>query len=469
MNKLIAPIKAIKAQYIPLMTVYFAVGFAGIASVTNTLFFKNGISLTASDLISLGIWTGLPWSIKMVFGSLIDGLPIFGSNRKAYIYLGNLLIVLGTLGMIDHASTQYIFSILGEYGGLLLTGLLSTIGVVTSDIVADTMAIEVVEDGPNKDKELGLVQVLSRLALSGGALIGAASAGPLATAFTPAIVYTMTLVCPLLSTIATALTKLKANSVSQLNYKILLGGLGYGIFCILSGMFLGDYSQLVVFSVAMVVLTYMMAGLVKDMPAGAQKAFVMAMIAIFLFRVVPGVGPAGQWWYIEALGFDANFLGLLSTVAAISSFIVLWLLADSITNHSIFKTMLVLTGLVTVLSLPDILVYYGLHEALGVSARTLIMADTAIIGPLGQLSMIPLGVLVARNAPENSRAIYISLTASLMNIALVGGDLITRELNKIFIVTRTDFSEMGGLLIISLTISTVLSIIGLITLKRGDI
>ena len=466
MEKLLAPIKSIRARYIPLLTIYFTVGLAGISSVTNVFFFKNSISLAASDLVSLSIWIGLPWSIKMVFGTLIDGLPLFGSNRKSYIILGNILIILGTVGMVDHASTRILFSHLGEYLGLLLTGLLTTNGVVISDIVADTMAIEMVEDGPNRDKDLGMVQVLSRMSLALGGLIGALMTGYAATHLDPHMVYASTLILPLQCILVTLFIKLPRIVSSSVNWKIFVGGVLYGLVCILSGMFLGDYSQLVVFLVAMVVLIMMMHSILGDMAADAVKPFIMAMIAIFLFRTVPGVGPAGQWFYIEKLGFDANFLGTLSIVAACCSLAALWFLADSITNHSIFKTMGLLTGLITVLSLPDILIYYNLHTVLGVPAKALVLVDTAAIVPMAQLSMIPLGVLIARNAPERSRAVYISLTASLMNIALVGGDIITKKLNEIFIITRTDFSELGYLMISSLSISTAMSIIGLVLLWR---
>jgi hypothetical protein len=453
------------------MAVYLTTGLAGLASVTSTLFMKDIVTLSAAQLISLSIWVGLPWSIKMVFGTLIDGVPIFGSNRKAYIYLGNLLIVLGTLGMVDHASTQYIFNLVGEYMGLLLTGLTTTIGVVTADIVADTMAIEVVEESDPKmrDKELGMVQVLSRLFLSTGILIGAAITGPLATNLEPHIVYLLVLICPLIAVIATSIapTQLQDTLKPVLNKPILIGGLVYGGLCILAGAFLGEYAQISVFIIAMTALLLMMKSLLKEMPENMVKSFVMAMLAIFMFRVVPGIGPAGSWFYIEQLGFSANFLGTLSIVGAVSSFVVLWLLADSITNHSIFKTMSILIFMVTLLSLPDILVYYNVHNMLGVNAKTLILADTAMIGPMGQLSMIPLGVLIARNAPRQSRAVYIALTASLMNISLVAGDLITKFLNDIFIVTRTDFSQLGYLMVTSLTLSTVLSIMGLVILRRS--
>lgn len=461
------PIKSMRARYVPLLAVYFSVGFSAIASVTNTFFFKNAVSLSAEDLVSLSIWIGLPWSIKMVFGALIDGIPILGNRRKSYIFLGNAMIALGTLGMIDHASSRHLIGAFGEYTGLLLSGLMATVGVVISDIVADTMAIEVVEEGPDKIQELGMIQVLARLALSIGAVAAASVTGWLAANLEPQTVYTLTLVCPAIAIIATALVRLEpVQSAPQVKGKILLGGLLYGVLCVAAGMFLGDYSQEVIFVLALGIIGYMMRDVLGEIPEEARKTFVMSMIAIFLFRVVPGVGPSGQWFYIDHLGFDAEFLGTLSIIAAVSSMSVLWMLAGSITRHSIFNTMSVLIILATVLSLPDILVFYGIHEMIGVSARSLVLMDTAMIAPIGQLAMIPLGVLVARNAPDNTRAVYISLTASLMNIALVGGDLITKVLNRVFVVTRTDFTQLGNLMIASLTISTVLSIIGLVVLRR---
>jgi MFS family permease len=457
-------IKSIKAKYIPLLVVYFTTGLAGLSAVTATVFFKDTISLSAETLIELGVYIGLPWSIKMIFGSFIDSIKLGGNNRKSYIYLGQLLVFLGTLGMVDHTSTQYIFSALGEYAGLLLTGLTVTIGVVMSDIVADVMAIELVpEDSPNRDKELGMVQVLARLALALGGVTAALLTGYLASTFAASTVFSIELIGPVLAIVATVLSRVNYTpKVSPINRSLLLTGVGYGIFVVMSGMFLG---QDIVFLGSLAIIIYMMKGLLKDFKPGAVRGFVLAMIAIFLFRVVPGIGPAGSWWYMNSLGFDESFMGTLRIIANVSGLVVLWFLANSITNHSIFKTMTVLIGLVTVLSLPDILVFYDLTG--GLSARTVVLADTAMIAPLAGLSMIPLGVLIAKSAPEHARAAYISVTASLMNISLVGGDIITKYLNKIFVVTRDNFDQLGQLMIYSLIISTVLSIIGLVVLYFG--
>ena len=146
-------------------------------------------------------------------------------------------------------------------------------------------------------------------------------------------------------------------------------------------MFLGDYSQEVVFFVAGGVLVYMMRSILLDLPKETINSFVLAMIAIFLFRVVPGVGPATSWYFIDHLGFDAEFLGTLRIIAAVTSLGALLGLANSITSQSILKTMTILTVLATVLALPEILIYYDVHKMMGLSARSVIIADTALESP----------------------------------------------------------------------------------------
>jgi hypothetical protein len=140
---------------------------------------------------------------------------------------------------------------------------------------------------------------------------------------------------------------------------------------------------------------------------------------------------------------------------------VLFLLAPYFAKGKIFSSMAIITGLGLLLGLPEIAVYYGWHEVLGLSARTVMLADAAAGAPLGALSMIPLGILIAQHAPEAQRATYIALTASFMNVPLMGGKVLTEQLNKIFVVTREDFSQLGMLLCSGWGVAAICSVIGL--------
>ena len=61
--------------------------------------------------------------------------------------------------------------------------------------------------------------------------------------------------------------------------------------------------------------------------------------------------------------------------------------------------------------------------------------------------MVPLLTLVAYYAPAGHRATWFALMASLMNLALVAGQLQTKYLNHLFTVGRGDYGELGMLLL----------------------
>jgi len=91
-----------------------------------------------------------------------------------------------------------------------------------------------------------------------------------------------------------------------------------------------------------------------------------------------------------------------------------------------------------ILSLPNISLFFGLHhwteETFGFGARTIAVIDAAAASPFAQLSMIPLLTLISFYAPPGHRATWFALMASLMNMALVAGQLQTKYLNETFVV-----------------------------------
>jgi BT1 family len=80
-----------------LVVVFFAYGALGLADFTRDLWIKESLSFTPSQLAGIGVWLTLPWTVKMVFGELVDTVPMFGSHRKSYILIGALLMAMGLL------------------------------------------------------------------------------------------------------------------------------------------------------------------------------------------------------------------------------------------------------------------------------------------------------------------------------------------------------------------------------------
>jgi hypothetical protein len=77
------PVRALRWSYVPLLMVYFAYGALGLIDVSRDMWIKERLTLSASELAGLGVWLSLPWTMKMVFGQLVDCFPILGSQRSS--------------------------------------------------------------------------------------------------------------------------------------------------------------------------------------------------------------------------------------------------------------------------------------------------------------------------------------------------------------------------------------------------
>jgi hypothetical protein len=180
---------------------------------------------------------------------------------------------------------------------------------------------------------------------------------------------------------------------------------------------------------------------------GISRAVAVAAFAIFCFRAVPGAGQGFNYWAIDRLGFDQEFLGVLAQVSAVLSLIGLIVFRKPITHRPVSYTLFWVTIAGAVLYLPTIGLFYGVNEWFGVSPRTFAFIDTTISAPLSQLSMVPMLALIARTAPRGAEATMFAIMASLMNLALSASELGTRYLNTFFGVTQHDYSSLGRLLV----------------------
>ena len=191
-TQLLQPIRAMRLRYVPLLMVYFAYGALGVVDIARDLWVKEGLSLSPAELAGLGVWFGLPWTIKMVFGELVDTVPILGSRRKVYVFLGATFTAAGLLTLAGAAGGWLVW--LKPDQLFVLGMMLIVLGTVVQDVVADAMSTEVVErtDAQGRPRpeaeiraELGMVQVLGRLALSLGIVSVAGLSGVLSDYFSP--------------------------------------------------------------------------------------------------------------------------------------------------------------------------------------------------------------------------------------------------------------------------------------------
>jgi hypothetical protein len=474
---LLTPVRAMRLRYLPLLMIYYAYGALGLVAIAEAFWVKEALTFTPAQLAAIAVWLTLPWTIKMVFGQLADSVPILGSQRRAYVFIGASLVAAG-LVILAGAAGGWI-TVASKDSLYVAAQLMIVVGVVLQDVIADAMTTEVVDrvgaDGAPRPKaeverELGLVQVLGRLALWSGVLSVAGLSGWLAQIYSYETVFLIGLAIPAISATGAILVRLDGTAPKPVDWRILGGGLVFGAVVLAIGLGGVPFGQELVFVISLIVIALMLYRIGEDLEEAHRKRIFYAALVIFLYRSSPGVGEGYRWFTIDVLGFDEAFYGTLAQIGAGLSLAGAWLFSDVITRQPIAKVLLWLTVIGTILSLPSIGLALRIDQwtetNLGFGARTIAFVDTTVTSPFAELSMIPALTLVAINAPTGRRATWFALMASLMNIALVAGQLQTKYLNLFFEIDRGSYANLAALTIAAVTLGFAVPVAGILAFGK---
>ncbi|MFN5746511.1 MAG: hypothetical protein ACK443_10555 [Methylococcaceae bacterium] len=508
--------RELRLSYLPPLMVYLAAGISGLTAIVGTFFVKDYLGLSAEFLAALSFWAMLPWTLKLPVGHLVDliwrfkgGLVFFGAGLVA----ASLLIMFGLLH--DRAVMD---AILPAENWFVISTLLAPIGYVLQDVVADAMTVEAVpkisaEGQPLNESEQRLMhstmQTLGRVAIIAGTLLVAlvnvfmfSGVETMAEGEKVAIyedLYLMALAIPAISCsgviFALYLQRKLQRSLKTLGYTrseivtmtriqteptrpnwlILGGGIAFALASISVGIADFRYGQEIIFVISMAIVLFLMRRLTDEMEPGARSVLVGTALLIFFFRATPTPGPGSSWWMIDELGFDQSFMARLSLIGSVLSLAGLFIFRRYMAEKSIAQVVGLLTIIATVLSMPTIGMYYGLHHWTAsltggiVDARFIAIIDTALESPLGHIAMVPMLAWIAHSAPSHLKATFFAVMASFTNLSLAFAQLATKYLNEIYHVTRAvkdpsnghitvaaDYSQLGHLLIAVTIIGWVL-------------
>jgi hypothetical protein len=259
------------------------------------------------------------------------------------------------------------------------------------------------------------------------------------------------------------------------NWWILGGGLLFVAFILVVGLSTLAYNEEIVFAGSMAIVVFLMVRLTRELEPDARATLVGTAVVIFMFRAIPTPGPGVTWWMIDELGFDQQFLSVLSLIGSSLTLAGMFIFRRFMAERSIAYVIGFLTIAAFVLALPIVGMYYGVHEWAAamtggvVDARFIALVDTALESPLGQIAMIPMLAWIASSAPANLKATFFAIMASFTNLALSLSQLGSKYLNQIFIVTRAvrdpvtgalqvpaDYSQLGDLLVTQVLIGLAL-------------
>jgi hypothetical protein len=498
--------RQMRLSYVPPLMVYLAAGVSGLTGIVGTFFVKDYLGLSAEFLATLGFWAMLPWAMKMPVGHLVD---LFWRHKAKMIYLGAALITASLLIMLNLlADPDAMTGLLPAETWFVIATLLAPIGYVIQDTVADAMTVEAVsrvdEHGmPVQEEQIRLahttMQTLGRVAIIGGTLIvalanvylfrGVENMDAADQAAIYVRIYRWALLIPVISVFGVLLAaylrssqewKLAAqgyeaedieralarpvDELPEINWWILGGGLSFTLFAVVMGLAQMPYNEEMVFAGSLFIVLFLMWRLTDELSAAVRKQLFGIALVIFVFRAVPSTGAGSTWWMIDELGFDQQFLSKLSLISSSLTLFGMFLFRRFMAERSITEIIAILTVIFTVLNLPEISLYYGFHHwtqahiASFIDARFIVLVDTALESPLGQIAMIPMLAWIANSAPPRLKATYFAVMAAFVNLALSLSQLLTKLLNQWFIVTRevrhpitgavsipADYSQLGGL------------------------
>ena len=519
--------REMRLSYLPPLMVYVAAGISGLTSIVGTFYVKEKLGLSAEFLAMLGFWMMLPWALKMPMGHLVD---LIWRWKGLLVYLGASLIMLSLLimiGLLGHTETMIAMASIETW--YVVSALLAPIGYVLQDVVADAMTVEAVPRVDENGNKLGLekrklmhvtMQTLGRVAIIGGGVLVSVvnvfvlrDAGSLPEVEKEAVyllVYELALIIPLISIFGVVFASwlrrreykrflalghsrqeadrlLNIHSESPaVNWWILGGGLAFTLISLSVGLSRMPGSEEIIFVISMAIVIFLMWRLTGELEPDARNVLVGTAVLIFIFRAIPGPGAGSTWWMIDELGFDQQFLAVLSLVGATLTLFGMFIFRRFMAERSIAYIIGFLTIVGTFLSLPIIGMYFGLHQWTAamtggvVDARFIALIDTALESPLGQIAMIPMLAWIANSAPEKLKATFFAVMASFTNLALSASQLGTKYLNQIYEVKRevkdavsgqvtipADYSELGHLLIIVTVIGFVLPLLTILVVKHS--
>src|SRR2546425_532057 len=132
--------REMRLSYLPPLMVYVAAGISGLTGIVGVFFVKERLGLSAEFLAALGFWAGLPWALKVPLGHLVD---LIWRWKAALVFVGAGLIaasVVIMIGLLGH--TESMRAMWSVETWFVLAELLSPIGYVVQDVVADAMTGE---------------------------------------------------------------------------------------------------------------------------------------------------------------------------------------------------------------------------------------------------------------------------------------------------------------------------------------
>lgn len=345
--------------------VYFLQGF-GIAGLAFSLFLKETLHWSMLQMSLLGTITAIPWFLKVLYGVVTDGFPVFGYRRKSWLFVASAIALAMDLVLAFVHCTNFWF--------YAVVFLLSSLGVCMVDVITDGYVVQKSVDLESTNK----YQNLSWGSRAIGGALSSVIAGWVATRFD---IYTIFMIgLPMM--------------VAQLPLALLLD------------------EKRAVYGKAKNVWKEI-AGPVKEFIKTPQLMWITLFIMLGLFS--PSYGTPFFFRMRDVLHFSPQFLGILGSIGSIGSIIGCLIFAKYMSRVSLRK-LLYVSVFIWAVNTASVLAIVN-----GTTAVLVNMVDAIT----GYISFVPTLAIAAKLCQKTRHeATMFAILMSFHNIAGKGSDLL---------------------------------------------
>lgn len=371
-----------------LFLVYWSQGFKTLSFLATTLYAKETLSLDPGTTQLIKTLTITAWLVKPLYGFISDNFPIFGYNRKSYLFIMGLLGIVSMLSVTLHQNLYLAV--------LALT--LSELSQAFSDVIADAI---MVERSRNDKTGSSLLQSFSWTCMGFGAILGSVLGGVLLRNFSPSTVIAINSISPFL--------------------------------LMVSSVFLDDVSA----------KPKIVKDQVKLLIQGIKEPVVYkSLIFVVILRgSCPRFSELYFYFLIDVLGLSTLFISSLGTFGYVSmvfgGFVYQNYLKDKEYRELLGKGQIIMVALCLI----DLALVVKLYEKFGLPGWTLVMG-AEILGSIVDFCFISMPILVlgAQICPKGIEGTFFSMFTSVYNIGGYLSGLFGGYLTQVLDIKSGDYS-----------------------------
>lgn len=359
-----------------LVASYLGVGFALYFTGTPVSYYLvEDLDASSTQVSIMSTLTSLPWSFKIFYGLLSDGVPIAGYRRKPYLLLGWLIYIIGNFVLVFEGTP-------GIYQTIIWT-FIQTCGLLMADVATDTLCVE--RARLETDESRGTLQSLGYTYRAVGMVIGAVGG---------TILY---------------------NKDSW----------GWGL-TIAQIFFANGFFPCIL----VLPLTFPLIELASNVPTPdwqtqwtsvwetlQLKAVWQPMIFIYVYNVMQVPNSAWYNFLVDGLDFSNFELGLLTISSAVMTWLGLVAYKKYLFNASWRYIYILTTALGVFFSILQLLLVYQINVEIGIPDVVFALGDNTIASFVAALQYMPTCIMYVILCPEGSEGTTYALLTTISNLA----------------------------------------------------